>query len=155
MDLQRFSRQWKVQFLQNRGQVPVCEFLHGTAGRSQMCTHQEKCTNSLSLQKGSPYTEDVNRFIHLANQIGLIDSKIKEFMPHVSKCATWSNIQASHNSDKLVQLKLEAFYGILGLLAITLAGVLITFIVELSWGHSITRTSQRSPHPTREDWLNQ
>ena len=73
----------------------------------------------------------MNRFIHLANQIGLIDSKIKEFMPHVSKCATWPKIQASHNSGNAVQLELEDFYGILGILALTLAGVVVAFFLEL------------------------
>ena len=52
--------------------------------------------------------------------MGLIDSNIQQSMPFVSKCATWSDIQASHNNDNTVQLILQDFYGILGFLAIGL-----------------------------------
>ena len=81
------------------------------------------------LQKNSPLTEEMNNFIHLAHQMGLIDSNIQEFMPYVSKCAAWSDIQASHNTDNTVVLRLDDFYGILGFLGIGLvAGAVITIL---------------------------
>ena len=88
------------------------------------------------MQKGSPLTEDINHFIHLANQIGLIDSKIQDFMPYASKCATWPDIEASHNSGP-VQLQLEYFYGILGFMGIGLVVGGIATILELLY-HGIS-----------------
>ena len=88
------------------------------------------------LQKDSPLTEEINSFILLAHQMGLIDSNIQQSMPFVSKCAAWSDIQASHNTENTVQLILQDFYGILGFLAIGLvAGGIIT-ILELFIGPS-------------------
>ena len=79
----------------------------------------------------------MNKFIHLAHQMGLIDSNIQKFMPYVSKCAAWSDIQASHNTDNTVELELEDFYGIIGFLGIGLLGGAVITILELLL-HSIT-----------------
>ena len=77
----------------------------------------------------------MNSFILLAHQMGLIDSNIQQFMPYVSKCAAWTDIQASHNTDNTVELDLEDFYGILGFLGIGLAaGAVITVLESLLHG---------------------
>ena len=62
--------------------------------------------------------------------MGLIDSNIQQSMPFASKCATWSDIQASHNTNNAVQLKLEDFYGILGILGIGLVAGGVMIILE-------------------------
>ena len=70
--------------------------------------------------------------------MGLIDSNIQQSMPFVSKCAAWSDIQASHNTNNAVQLKLEDFYGILGILGIGLvAGGVITILETLLYASGI------------------
>ena len=83
------------------------------------------------MQKNSPFTEEINQFIHLAHHMGLIDANIKKFMPYFSKCAAWSDVQASHNIENIVELKLEDFYGILGFLGIGLGGGMVITILEL------------------------
>ena len=57
-------------------------------------------------------------------------------MPFVSKCAAWSDIQASHNTDNTVQLELKDFYGILGFLAIGLVAGGIIAMLEVFIGPS-------------------
>ena len=87
----------------------------------------------------------MNNYILLAHQIGLIDSNIQQFMPFISKCSSWSNIQASHNTDNRVELDLEDFYGILSLLGIGLVGGAVVTVLESSLHCIIGKLRESSP----------
>ena len=48
------------------------------------------------LQKGSPYLDDANKLIDLAQQLGIIDLAIQKHIPNATKCSTWRAVQVSH-----------------------------------------------------------
>ena len=84
-----------------------------------------------SLQKGSPYLDDVNELIEIARQSGMIDMQFKRYLPFASKCLTYADRQ-EHNieKDRTVAFKLENIYGILILFAVGLGGCVITMLAE-------------------------
>ena len=84
-----------------------------------------------SLQKGSPYLDDVNELIEIARQSGMIDVQFKRYLPFASKCLTNADRQ-EHNieKDRTVAFKLENIYGILILFAVGLGGCVITMLAE-------------------------
>ena len=92
------------------------------------------------VQKRSPYLEDANRLIDLANQIGLIENVIQRFTPNATQCLTWSAVQASHTKKgQDVVFKLEDIYGMLILLALGLCGAILTLISEIAIHKIINR----------------
>ena len=85
------------------------------------------------VQKRSPYLEDANRLIDLANQIGLIENVIQRFTPNATQCLTWSAVQASHTrKGKDVVFNLKDIYGMLILLALGFGGAILVLISELA-----------------------
>ena len=83
--------------------------------------------------------------------MGLIDANIHQFMPYVSKCAAWSDVQASHNTHNIVELKLEDFYGTLGFLGIGLAGGAVITILELLLHSIMNKKKQQRAKLKGED----
>ena len=85
----------------------------------------------LTLQKGSPYLEEVNQLIHLANQMGLIEGLIEQTLENRTKCSTWSDIYESHmqKGDNVV-LQLDDICGLIILLSIGLSLALTSFLGE-------------------------
>ena len=86
-------------------------------------------------QKGSPYIEDVNQLLGLAQQIGLFvdfDNFFQTSHPNVTKCSTWQDIQASHTAhvEKAV-IKMKDIYGIMYLLIIGISGGLLLLLAEI------------------------
>ena len=83
------------------------------------------------MQKGSPYLEDANNLIDLANQMGFIDKQIQNSVPNASNCLTSSAVQESHiKRDKNVVYMLEYVYGLMILLGVGMVGGLIILIIE-------------------------
>ena len=83
------------------------------------------------MQKESPYEEDVNRLIDMANQMGLIEELLNRETQNVSICKTWGDVKASHFSENTnVVFYLEDVGGIMSMLVIGLTLALMAFIVE-------------------------
>ena len=100
----------------------------------------EVLTSFCLVQKRSPYLEDANRLIDLANQMGLIQSEIQKNVPNATHCLTWSAVQASHTrKGQDVVFKLEDIYGTLILLAMGLGGSILILISE-SGVHKISHS---------------
>lgn len=82
-------------------------------------------------QRRSPYLEDANTLIDLANQMGLIANEIQKKVPNATHCLTWSAVQASHTrKGQDVIFKLQDIYGLMILLAMGLGGATIILIAE-------------------------
>ena len=81
------------------------------------------------LQKGSPYLDDANDLIHLATQIGFIDTSFYSHMPNSTSCNTIKQIDESH-SDGLVILEMDAIYGMLILLGVGWLASIAVFAAE-------------------------
>lgn len=84
-------------------------------------------------QKQSPYLDDINGFIQLAKQMGLIDTSYYNNLPNATKC---NNINDVHESlmenNYTVTVELNDIYGMLILLGLGVVGALITFIAEIA-----------------------
>ena len=77
----------------------------------------EDVANSFNrFQKDSPYLEDMNILIGMANQMGLVHGIFDKAVYNATKCKTWQSIEASHMAfGHTVVLKLDDIYGILSL----------------------------------------
>ena len=86
----------------------------------------------LYLQKGSPYLDDMNEIINLANQMGFFDAQIQKYTPNATRCLTTAAIEETnrekHNAKRV--LRLEDTYGMFLVLSIGLAGALLVFTGE-------------------------
>ena len=84
------------------------------------------------LQKDSPYLDDVNELIDLANQMGLIEEQIHKSAPNASNCLTSSAVQESHiKRGKSVAYKFEDISGMVVPLGLGLVGGLTILMLEL------------------------
>ena len=91
----------------------------------------EYIIDPLTLQKGSPYLEEVNQLIHLANQMGLIEGLIEQTLDNRTKCSTWSDIYESHmEKGENVVLDIDDICGLMILLSIGLSIALTAFMGE-------------------------
>ena len=84
-------------------------------------------------QIGSPYLEDVNELIHLANQMGIIDAKLQTYYPNAFNCLTRTAVEETNikQSKSRRVLKIEHISGILLIiLSIGLGGALVVFLGE-------------------------
>ena len=96
------------------------------------------------LQKGSPYLDDANDLIHLATQIGFIDTSFYSHMPNSTSCNTIKQIEESH-SDGLVILEMDAIYGMLILLGVGwLASIAVFAAEQVQMIRAETRSSELS-----------
>ena len=88
----------------------------------------EYLIDPLTLQKGSPYLEEVNQ---LANQMGLIEGLIEQTLDNRTKCSTWSDIYESHmEKGENVVLDIDDICGLMILLSIGLSIALTAFMGE-------------------------
>ena len=85
------------------------------------------------LQKQSPFLDDMNNLIHLAQQMGLLEMGYQKYQPNATKCQTIQDVYKSHaeNNEK-VRVKLSDVYGILSLLGLGFGLAVITVIAETS-----------------------
>ena len=85
----------------------------------------------IEFQKQSPFLEDMNSFIHLAKETGLIHKNYNNHLPNATKCKTVHDAYKSHREkNHLVKVEGNDIYGMLVLLALGSHGALITFISE-------------------------
>ena len=91
---------------------------------------QRRCT---IFQKQSPFLDDMNNLIHLAQQMGLLEMGYQKYQPNATKCQTIQDVYKSHaeNNEK-VRVKLSDVYGILSLLGLGFGLAVITVIAETS-----------------------
>ena len=83
------------------------------------------------LQKQSPFLDDMNSFIHLARQMGVIEMSYYSNIPNATKCKSTYDIYESHiEKDHTVEVELDDIYGMLALLGLGMVGALITFMAE-------------------------
>ena len=83
-------------------------------------------------QKQSPFLDDMNSFIHLAKQMGLIDMSYYNNLPNATKCRTINDVHKSHiEQNHTVTVEVNDIYGMLILLGLGVGGSLITFIAEV------------------------
>ena len=86
------------------------------------------------LQKQSPILEDMNNFIDLAKQMGLINKNFFNYLPNATACKNTKDIYESHiGNNYRVIVQLDDIYGILALLGLGVSGALITFPAENLW----------------------
>ena len=83
-------------------------------------------------QKQSPYLDDINSFIDIAKQMGLILKSYYKNLPNVTKCNSISEVFESHEERNVkVRVELNAIYGMLVILGIGAGVALLTFITEI------------------------
>ena len=77
--------------------------------------------------------EEINNFIHLAREIGLINRSYYNYLPNATKCDTIREAFISHSEkNKTVTVELNDIYGMLALLGLGLCGALFTIIFEVT-----------------------
>ena len=87
----------------------------------------------LLFQKQSPFLEDMNSFIHLAKEMGVINKSFYDHLPNATKCKTINDVYISHREkDHLVKVEVNDIYGMLVLLGLGVSGALVTFIAEMT-----------------------
>ena len=83
-------------------------------------------------QKQSPFLEDMNSFIHLAKQMGLIYRSYYHHLPNATKCKTINDVYKSQTEkNHIVIVEVNDIYGMLVLLGLGVGGALVIFIVEM------------------------
>ena len=83
------------------------------------------------LQIGSPYLNDANELINLANQMGLIDEMLQRSTPKASKCLTRTAAEENNiNQNRKRVLEIKDTYGMLTILSIGLGVALLIFLAE-------------------------
>ena len=83
-------------------------------------------------QKQSPYLDDINSFIEIAKQMGLILRSYYKNLPNATKCNSISEVFESHEEKNVkVRVELNAIYGMLVILGIGAGVALFTFITEI------------------------
>ena len=83
-------------------------------------------------QKQSPYLNDINSFIHIAKQMGLILRSYDKNLPNATKCNSISEVFESHEEKNVnVKVELNAIYGMLVILGIGAGVGLLTFVTEI------------------------
>ena len=83
-------------------------------------------------QAGSPFLEDFNYLVDLKDQMGLklSEDSIKDYVPNTTKCMTWQDVKASHDSVNTPVIIVEDFYGIIILLIFGLGIAMATLTLE-------------------------
>ena len=71
--------------------------------------------------------EDMNSFIHLAKQMGLINQRFYNYLPNATVC---KGNEPQIDNDHVVIVKLRNIYGMLVLLALGISVALTSFIAE-------------------------
>ena len=83
-------------------------------------------------QKQSPYLDEINSFIDIAKQMGLILQSYYKNLPNATKCNSISEVFESHEEKyDRVRVELNAIYGMLVILGIGAGVALFTFTAEI------------------------
>ena len=83
-------------------------------------------------QKQSPYLDEINSFIDIVKQMGLILQSYYKNLPNATKCNSISEVFESHEEKNVrVRVELNTIYGMLVILGIGGVVALITFIAEI------------------------
>ena len=83
-------------------------------------------------QKQSPYLDEINSFIDIAKQMGLILQSYYKNLPNATKCNSISEVFESHEEKNVrVRVELNTIYGMLVILGIGGVVALITLIAEI------------------------
>ena len=79
--------------------------------------------------------DDFNHLVDLKDQMGLEFSQdgIEDYIPNATKCLTWKDVKASHETDTSLVITLENIYGLLILLALGLGGAVVALLLECLW----------------------
>ena len=79
------------------------------------------------MQKGSPYIDQVNEKLQLLQQLGLIETWIKDAVANASNCDTLSQVVNSHKRDAEASLNLDQidsiFFVLICGLLMSIAGI--------------------------------
>ena len=99
------------------------------------------------MQKGSPYLDDVNELVDLANQMGLIQNEIEKKVPFATQCLTWSAVKESHmRKGQNAVFHLADMYGTLIIFGFGLGAAMLALLAELVVHKSIRHGKT---HPVR------
>ena len=83
-------------------------------------------------QKQSPYLDDMNHFINLAEQMGLIKMSYLKHLPNSTECNTIADVYKTHNQkNRTVTVELNDIYGMLILLGLGVGVALITLTAQI------------------------
>ena len=83
------------------------------------------------LQKQSPFLDDMNKLIQLAQEIGLIHRSYYNHLPNATKCKTMRDAYKSHaEQNHTVIVDANDIYGMLVLFGIGVCMALIAFMTE-------------------------
>ena len=83
-------------------------------------------------QKQSPYLDEINSFIDIVKQMGLILQSYYKNLPNATKCNSISEVFETHEEKNVrVRVELNTIYGMLVILGIGGVVALITFIAEI------------------------
>ena len=75
--------------------------------------------------------DEINNFIDLAKQMGLIQKSFFKYLPNGTICSTVNDVYESHmENNHTVTVKLNDIYGMLVLLGLGVGLALITFTAE-------------------------
>ena len=109
----------------------------------------------VEFQKGSPFLEDFNKLVELQDQMGLEFSQngIDDYIPNATKCMTWQDVKASHETNTTLVITIKDIYGIMILLALGLGGAMVALLIECSAKAITLRYEEATPIP-KKAWTN-
>ena len=83
------------------------------------------------LQKKSPYLDDLNYFLQISQQMGVITKSYFEQLPNVTYCNSIGDVYKSHGEkNHNVVVEVNDMYGMLVLIGLGVEVALMTFIAE-------------------------
>ena len=71
---------------------------------------------------------------------------IEDYVPNATKCMTWQQVKASHETNTTLVITIENITGIIILLALGLGGAMMALIMEC-WTKAIIHTKVRESFP--------
>ena len=75
--------------------------------------------------------EDLDSFIHLAKQMGLIEKRYYSFMTNATECLSINDVLKSHMGNKEDVVEVNDIYGMLALLGLGLGLALLSSCAEI------------------------
>ena len=81
---------------------------------------------------GSPFLKDFNYLIDLKHQMGVLsqDIIVGDYIPNATKCMTWRDIKATHETDTTPTIRITEIYVIIILMASCLGVATVAFLME-------------------------
>ena len=119
------------------------------------CKYDHNLFFRVEFQKGSPFLEDFNNLVDLKDQMGLEFSEdgIEDFLPNSTKCMTWQDVKASHETDTTLVITIKDIFGIMILLALGLGGAMLALGMEFFTTPIISRSKKTTPI-RKQAWTN-